>query len=144
MLNQLQELPRFTSLKKFVNSILKKEGGRILSIVLFGSMAKGTYTKHSDYDLLIVVSHEELSFKDRLYKYSKFSNGWVEAFIYSKEEVELMFKDFNPLILDSLKDGLVIYDRGFWSDLRRIFNELIANKQLTQKKNGWIIRKHIS
>jgi predicted nucleotidyltransferase len=38
-------------------------------------MAKGNYTIYSDYDLLLIVSCESLDFKNRLYEYSKFSNG---------------------------------------------------------------------
>lgn len=140
MLNRLQDLPRFKSLKSFIESILKEEGDRILSIILFGSMAKGTYNIYSDYDILIVVSHEELNFKDRLYKYSKFSNGWIEAFVYTKKEIELMFKNFNLLILDSLKDGLIIYDKGFWNNLKKEFKELINKGILIPKENGWLIK----
>ncbi|KPV63008.1 MAG: Nucleotidyltransferase domain protein [Candidatus Bathyarchaeota archaeon BA2] len=139
MLKRLQELPRFNSLKGFVDVLLKQKGDRILSIILFGSMAKGNYTKHSDHDLLIVVSHEELGFKDRLYEYSLPSNGWVEPFTYTKEEVKSMLNNFHPLILDCLKDGLVIYDRGLWGRLRAKFNEMLKKGILTPKGNGWII-----
>lgn len=140
LLERLRELPRFSSLKSFVDAILKQKGDRILSIILFGSMAKGNYTKYSDYDLLIIVSHEELSFKDRLYEYSLPSNGWVEALAYTQEEVKSMLRAFHPLILDSLKDGLVIYDKGFWSNLKDAFHKLLEKGKLVPKKRGWIIK----
>jgi len=83
LLERLRELPRFNS-RKFVDAVLKQKGNRILSTVLFGSIAKGSYTKYSDYDILIIVSHVELSFKDRLYEYSIPSDGWVESLVYTR------------------------------------------------------------
>jgi len=124
-----------------VEKILAEKGEKIVSIILFGSMAKGTYTKHSDYDLLLIVSGEKLSFKERLYEYSKPSNGWVEALAYTREEAKAMLESFNPLILDALKDGKVIYDRGFWKQLKNIFEKLLAKGIITPKESGWTIRR---
>ena len=125
-------------MKGFVEAILKQKGDRILSIILFGSMAKGNYTRYSDHDLLILVSHEELNFKDRLYEYSLPSDGWVEPLVYTREEVEFMLEGLHPLILDALKDGLVIYDRGLWNSLKAKFNELLKGGTITPKEGGWI------
>lgn len=142
MQKKLQDLPRYSSLENYVKTLMKERGDRVESIVLFGSMAKGNYTKFSDYDLLIVVSRESLSFKDRLYEYSLYSDGWVEPFTYTKEEVEKMFGEFNLLILDALKDGIVIYDKtNFWKNLKRKFNKLLSSGTITPKKNGWIIKR---
>jgi len=138
LLERLRELPRFNSLKGFVEAILKQKGDRILSIILFGSMAKGNYTKYSDHDLLVLVSHEELSFKDRLYEYSLASDGWVEPLVYTREEVKSMLGSLHPLILDALKDGLVIYDRGLWNSLKAKFNKLLKGGAITPKEEGWI------
>ncbi len=142
MLERLRGLPRFSSLESFVNALLKEEHGNVSSIVLFGSMAKGTYNIYSDFDLIVVVRKEELPFKDRPLKYSKYSDGWVEAFVYTREEVEYMFREFNTLILEALKDGIIIYDDGFWSKLQSRFKELMEKGIIRPKKNGWIILRH--
>lgn len=141
MLERLRELPRFDSLRRFLDATLEKRGDRILAVVLFGSMAKGNYTKHSDYDLLIVVSEEELNFKDRIYEYSMPSDGWVEPLVYTKEEAETMLEDLNPLLLDSLKDGISIYDKGFWKQLKAQFDKLIERGIISPKEGGWIIHQ---
>jgi len=103
-------------------------------------MAKGNYTKYSDHDILIIVSHEELAFKDRLYEYSTLSDGWVEPFVYTKGEIESMLKDYNPLILDSLKDGITIYDEGLWNSLKAKFDEMLKKGIIAPRQNGWIIK----
>ena len=122
-----------------MKALLKEKSEKIVSIILFGSMAKGNYTIYSDYDLLLIVSYESLDFKNRLYEYSKFSNGWVEIFPYTMDEANFMFKNFNPLILDALKDGIIIYDKGFWKKLKKEFKKLIKQKTLISKENGWIV-----
>ncbi len=128
-------------MKNFVDALLREEYGNVLSIVLFGSMAKGTYNRFSDFDLIVVVREEELPSKDRPLKYLKYSDGWVEAFVYTREEVEYMFKELNPFILEALKDGIMIYDDGFWSKLRSKFEELMEKGIIRPKKNGWIISR---
>lgn len=101
-------------------------------------MAKGNYTKYSDYDILIIVSHEELGFKDRLHEYSTPSDGWVEPLVYTREEAKSMLEDLHPLILDSLKDGIVLYDKGLWKCLTTKFGEFLKEGTITPKEMGWI------
>ena len=139
MLDKLRELPRSTSLEKYLNELFKEKGNSIVSIILFGSMARGDYTKYSDYDLLIIISSDKLNFKDRLLEFSKFSDGWVEPLVYTEEEAAQMFRDFNVLILDALKDGIVIYDRGFWDKLKESFNALLRKGVIAPKACGWRI-----
>lgn len=137
MLEKLRDLPKFDSLKIFLERVLRMDG--LKSIVLFGSMARGDYTKFSDYDLLIVVERDERRFMDRLLEYYGYSEGSVEPFVYTKEEVMEMFEGFNPLILDALKDGVVLIDDGTWSSLKERFSELLRRGVLRPKPKGWRI-----
>lgn len=140
MLEGLRGLPRLNSLKRYLDELFEEKADKIVSIVLFGSMVKGTYTIYSDHDLLIIVSEEDLSLKDRLYEYSRYSDGWIEPFVYTVRETEKMFEDKNPLILDALKDGVTLYDRGFWKSLRERFEKLLEKGVIAPRENGWIIR----
>ena len=92
---------------------------------MFGSRARGDYTAYSDYDVLVVVSHSEERFIDRPLKYLKYSEEPLELFIYTTSEVEAVFDDANALILDALRDGVVLYDKGFWRELRGKFLVLL-------------------
>lgn len=135
-------MPRFDSLKSFVEAVLKRGDERVVSIVLFGSMAKGNYTSYSDHDILLLVSNEDLSFKDRLHEYSSLSNGWVEPFAYTIKEAEFMLENHNPFMLDALKDGIVIHDEGVWALLKAKFDEMLRHGIVIPKENGWIIGAH--
>lgn len=87
----------------------------IRKIILFGSFARGTETRHSDVDLIIVMDTEKRFFDRydgihgevlRLLKpYS------VEFFIYTPDEFERMRSGGNPFIRRALKEGIVAYER---------------------------------
>ena len=49
---------------KVINKAFEKEGVRVLKIILFGSRARGDFSKDSDWDFLITVD-KDLSFKDK-------------------------------------------------------------------------------
>jgi predicted nucleotidyltransferase len=49
--------------KKIINEELKKSGFSVDRIILFGSRAKGTYKKDSDWDFLIIIK-ETITFPE--------------------------------------------------------------------------------
>ncbi|MEM2902555.1 MAG: nucleotidyltransferase domain-containing protein [Candidatus Bathyarchaeia archaeon] len=134
-------MPRYYSLKSCVEKLLSSDKrDRIKSIVLHGSMARGDYDYSSDVDLIIIVSEESEKLSDRIYEYSEYSNGWVELLIYTELEILEMFTNFNPLILNALKDGIVILDDGFWTGLKKRFDEMEKNGKLERRGDSWIIK----
>ena len=137
MLEELSDRPKLSSLQKFIEEVLHKKN--IISIVLFGSMAKGTFNVFSDYDVLIVVSEDSDRFIDRLWKYSIISDGYVEPVVYTLSEVKMMFQQNHLLLLEALKDGISLYDTGFWKTLRREFEEKLKKREIIPKEQGWII-----
>jgi len=46
-------------LKKYIQTIVDASNGRIQSVILFGSVARGEWTKNSDIDMLAVVAEKE-------------------------------------------------------------------------------------
>ncbi|MEM2919025.1 MAG: nucleotidyltransferase domain-containing protein [Candidatus Altiarchaeota archaeon] len=42
-------------IKQTIKTIFEREGVKVLKIILFGSRARGDYTRGSDWDLLVVV-----------------------------------------------------------------------------------------
>ncbi len=140
MQENLQALPSSDLLFDFIEKLLAAKKDIVKSVVLFGSMAKMEYTRFSDYDLFIVVEREQVRFLDRLPEYYGLTSGRIEPLVYIRTEVESMFEDCNPLLLDVLRDGIVLHDDGFWKDLKTRFEHLLQTGAVTPKRNGWIIR----
>lgn len=87
----------------------------IRTIILFGSFARGTQTRHSDIDLVIVMETKSPFFEryqgihKKILELSKPYN--VEFFIYTQGELDSMVAGGNHFIRRVLKEGVVLYER---------------------------------
>ncbi|NTF33958.1 HEPN domain-containing protein [Rhizobium skierniewicense] len=105
----------------------KAKRGRILKLILFGSYARGNWVEDrksgylSDYDLLIVVNHEQ--FAERYEAWEKAAARFVQAFdiaghlsapvnfiVHSYEEVNSLLARGWPFFVDIARDGIPLYD----------------------------------
>jgi len=124
----------------------------LVSVILFGSFARGDFTRDSDIDLLIVVEDLPRSFlqRDRLFieieRRIKGGFGFLREKGYmcqfmpilkTKEEAAY----HSPLYLDIVEDGKVLYDKdNFFSkvagEIRQRLSELGARRNYL-KGGGW-------
>lgn len=84
----------------------------IEEVILFGSLVSGTPVPGSDVDLLLVLSHSNRSFLDRIPAY--LPTGFpvsVDVFPYTREELERMTADGNHLVLRALREGRTLFHR---------------------------------
>jgi len=127
-------------LEAFLSSLLASEGDQVLSVVVFGSYARGDFTRHSDVDVLVVLRESSLPFLDRLAElYEHTPRGLIQPLAYTRAEVEKMFEAGNLLVLDALREGVALFDTGFWSELRARLEELIRRGDLVPLDPGWRI-----
>lgn len=104
-----------------------RKAGRILKIILFGSYARGDWVDDpkggykSDYDLLVVVNHEELT--DLAEYWGKADDHLLRAYQISHEltapanfivhylaDVNKQLKRGRPFFADIVRDGIVLYE----------------------------------
>ncbi|MGE0019164.1 MAG: nucleotidyltransferase domain-containing protein [Draconibacterium sp.] len=86
-------------------------GSRISKVVLFGSQAKNTANKNSDFDILIVTSdlfkwQERGQIRDICYEIALEYDILIDSKIISQTEIETKFWGKHPLITDALVDGI--------------------------------------
>ena len=96
------------SVKTLLKSTFSK---RILNVVLFGSQAKNTANKYSDFDILIVTSdqfswQERGIIRDLCYEVSLEFDILIDSKIISLPEIETKFWGKHPLITDALAYGI--------------------------------------
>ena len=114
-------------LNEFLEKCKEKFKDDLISIILFGSYARGTATKYSDVDLLVIAKNLPKRRIDR----HKVLRDIVLEFIYKYginispiliEPRDLSPKDINPLICGILTGYKIIYDKNnFWKNyLERI------------------------
>lgn len=90
----------------------KLENGKILSAVLFGSVASGKSTTESDIDILIVVDgkFDTNAVKEIFYNFSRY----VQIIDFSRKEFEKNYHRGHELIVNMIRDGIIILDNNFF------------------------------
>jgi predicted nucleotidyltransferase len=104
------------------------------SVILFGSYAKGTAQEYSDIDILIILNRKfanwmerrdlEIELRKRLYR----TVGQVSPKVGSIEELKAALEAYNPLILNILDSGVILYDDSTFNKLKRQFEQKISTK----------------
>lgn len=132
-------------------------GDDLVSVVLFGSVARGDNRKDSDVDLLIVVKNLPKDstlkrirlFEEKVEDKLNLEQYWKEGYYISlspilktPEEAE----KFSPLYLDMTQDAVILYDKdrffkGVLDKLRERLNELGAERVWMGRKWYWVLKR---
>jgi len=109
-------------LNEFLNKCKEKFGDDLISIILFGSYARGTATEYSDIDLLVIVKN----LPERRIDRHKVLRDEVLYFIFKYgvnispiliKPTDLLPKEINPLMYGILTGYKIIYDKNdFWKN----------------------------
>ena len=104
-----------------------RKQGRILKVILFGSYSRGDWVDDpiggytSDYDLLVVVNHEELTeildywakaedHLDRDYNLTHKLTAPANFIVHSLCDVNKRLKKARPFFVDIVRDGIALYE----------------------------------
>jgi predicted nucleotidyltransferase len=130
-------IPYHRDIERYARTILRKLKPR--SIILYGSMAKGTYGVGSDIDLLIISENFPHNFLDRLKLLNEINptTAPIEALGYTTEEFEKMLRKKNPIALDALEEGIIIYDDGYFIKMKNIFEKIKEEIGLVKVGDYW-------
>ena len=124
--DRVKQRDRLPVLELAVARMFEVFGSRLESIVLFGSLSKGTAKPESDIDLLVVARGLPESYSDRTKIIREIVSFklmddliiylWKNSGIYA--DLDIMLLDgreaavTHPFYLDMAKDCVIIYDRG--------------------------------
>jgi predicted nucleotidyltransferase len=135
---QLSDRPDIDRFRHYVETALAERGDEIEFIVLFGSMARGNWSRGSDFDLLIGLRIDDgKRFLDRIYDYECLAPGSVEPFVYSRSEWEKMWRDLHMTFLEAADYGVPLFDRGSWARIREQFATYLAAGVIERRPGGW-------
>ena len=134
---------------------LKREF-KLVSVVVYGSVASGTAGRDSDIDILIIAENlpnrylrfkmfekaEKCVEKDLEELRRKGFNLFLSPIIKSVEEA----RRITPLYLDMVEDAVILYDKNDFfqnilSRLKRRLRELGAKRVWLGKKWYWVLKK---
>ena len=144
-------------LKTVVGEVKRYSGKNLVSVVLYGSLARGELKKDSDIDFLIIFEElpEERLKRQELFmkmeravdeEITRIYDMWgcypyISPILKTKEEAKVL----SPLYLDMVTDARVLYDKeGFFMEilekLKQKLNSLNAEKKKVGKKWYWDLK----
>ena len=123
-------------LDNIVNCYKNYLGDHLISMVLFGSHARGDYKATSDYDLFIIAEELPSSpFQRVLFIRKPLMGQFEQKFCIRAKTPEEVLKDFPPLFLDIGLDGIVLFDRNdFFKKLQERIKNIIDQAGLQRKQ----------
>jgi uncharacterized protein len=110
-----------TTLKDLKAILVRELGDKLDSIILYGSVARGTFGMESDIDLLLISDTRKLMEKayDIGYDVDIKNNTVTSILIYSAEEIRKNIEIGSPFAKNVVIEGRIIYDNGTWERLQR-------------------------
>jgi predicted nucleotidyltransferase len=107
-----------TEYSKTINLLLSKFGEDLKPVVLFGSRARGDFSKDSDHDLLLISDNLPRGPIDR---FRVVRTVLMESDLRIKTvqvAASEFTKDLSPLALDVCQDGICLHGNAFFEPLR--------------------------
>jgi predicted nucleotidyltransferase len=117
----------------FYTQLLKARGLDVKTVLALGSRAKRRFTPQSDVDAIVIARNlpEGKREKERVMSDAPIFMG-IEPDGFTPEDFLERLYDFDMEVLDAIYYGKVIYDDGFWLEVRRIFDQLDAKYGLRE------------
>lgn len=130
-------------IQRYVNEIINAFEQDIISIVIFGSVARGTARNDSDIDMLILLKRKDEKMLEKFIEINISSYDWDEnqnllnqkiyTKIYDIKKTEDELRENPFLLLDIFDHGIIVYDpqqkmKNLLSDLDRKLKGLGAKK----------------
>lgn len=156
-LDRIPHRPFADVLGRYCKILLNHFNNRLLGILVFGSVARGDWTPHSDIDLLVVVegwrgptwerTRELATLIEELRKTREYKEAvrWgfipiIQHYPLDREEAERSQR----IYIDACVDGIVLYERdGFLTkvlgEFRRRMAKLGANRVYLPKGYYWVL-----
>jgi len=105
---------------------LLTRGLNVKAVILFGSRARGDWMPWSDYDLLIIADFKE-RYLDRISKVLDILKNIhlpIEPHPYTISEALEMLRRGNPIIVDALEEGRILYSTAEFEILTKEYEKL--------------------
>jgi len=124
--------------KKIVNCYEDYLGDHLISLVLFGSRARGDAKETSDYDLFIITKELPLGpFQRVLFIRGPLQGQFKERFCITAKTPEEILNNFPPFFLDLGLDGIILFDRNdFFKNLQIKIRDIIRQAGLQRKRDN--------
>ncbi len=126
-------------LERFVRGVVDYFNGDV-TVILFGSRARGDYNRASDYDMIVISKKLTGNFLARTKPLYELNEDFlpVDVLAYTPAEFLKALENLSPSALDAMREGIVLHDNGFYEVAKRHFEEL--KRKGVKKERYWVMR----
>lgn len=131
----------------FVELCKKELGKNLVSVVLFGSFARGTYNKWSDMDFCVIVKkryNDKKEFELKMNLREAFGRH-VDVVIREEEEITGQIEINSAVDLDIVTDGVPLYGKEAFLKYKPILKKYIKHSGIVRKqrlgKGVWVYER---
>lgn len=123
--------PRFhADLERFSKVCQQKLKQNLVSIIIFGSIAKNKFTKWSDFDFCVVV--KELKKNDALELMQDFDKN-CDVLLRREEDFVSYLHYLSPVDLNIFNEGILIFGRDVLTENLAKFKETVNDNNLVHQ-----------
>ncbi len=138
------ERRRINIIKKFTKEILKIYGPMIKSVVLFGSVARGTWRKESDIDVFVIIDDTRQKITPHIKEKmegdfdvisKKLSKKLTIQQPYLLTEFWNMVRIGHPIVFNFIREGVPVFDKDIFLPIKRLLQmgEIKPSKEAVEK-----------
>ncbi|MDI6902506.1 MAG: nucleotidyltransferase domain-containing protein [Methanocellales archaeon] len=136
-------------LEEVIENILTKFGKEVLSIILFGSIARGDYHEYSDLDLMVITRNLPEDWRERNaisleLKGDIGGKYGIPIFVclFEPEEVEFGLRNLSPFLFGIRKGYIALHDNGFFAEIMHTLEKRMREFDVVEiKPYVWEVRK---
>lgn len=137
-------------IKEVVDNCKERFGGNLVSVVLFGSRARGTAKEHSDYDFFVIATNlpeskerDKISLELGRYVGRKYYKS-IQIHLTAEKDLELE-ESLNPLFYGILTGYSVLYGKKAWEKILSHSRPVIREEKprLIEEDRIWEIARLI-
>ena len=120
---------------------------KLRSMVVFGSRARGDWKPWSDTDVVLIVEVKKPLKWGTLWELGlpedvivDAHRAYIEPRIFTPEGFRRALSLGSLTALDALEEGVVLYDDGYWREMKELFSKMKRSGQIEKMPFGWKIR----
>jgi predicted nucleotidyltransferase len=143
-----------------VEALKANLGGKLISIILYGSTARGDVSEDSDIDLLIVLENLSESRLERIRIFDEVEKRCERELksVENEYNIKIFFspilktvdeaRKITPLYLDMVEDGIILFDRDDFMKktidrVRARLRELGARRIWRGRRWYWVLKPEV-
>ena len=121
-------------IEDFVRRIVDYFNGDV-TVILFGSRARGDYNRASDYDLIVISRKLAGNFLRRTKPIYELNEDFlpVDVLAYTPSEFLRALENLSPSALDAMKEGIVLHFLDPLPQLSELLNELSSISSFSKR-----------